>query len=179
MTPRILVVDGVERSLSEWASLVGLDPTTIHNRLERGESAESAVGPRRYRGGLEWPDGSTQSSKVAVYKILRRPEPEPESGFAEEPASEHRGFRAIDARDELDVVMRAAFRRARGIGYSDQRPVRGLIRGIRILIAVELNGAVLEDLGEDLGVTGARVGQLRDRALELLRGTGTASPRSA
>lgn len=40
---RILILNGVARCLSEWASITGLNVQTIHERLKRGKSDEQAL----------------------------------------------------------------------------------------------------------------------------------------
>lgn len=40
---RFITIDGVTRSLPEWAKILGESPTLIHKRLEAGWSEEEAV----------------------------------------------------------------------------------------------------------------------------------------
>lgn len=46
---RTLTVDGVTRTIAEWALLAGITPGTLHARLRTGWSEREAVSPRTHR----------------------------------------------------------------------------------------------------------------------------------
>ncbi len=65
-TIKSLTIDGVTKGVSEWAKDVGMSPTTLHGRLQRGWDPEEAI-----RAPAGRPTVSKNDAELALNDMTR------------------------------------------------------------------------------------------------------------